>query len=114
MYFFFRITAEPVDERVQKRSTVKLGIRLIHKICPETKIVNELAINQQSVNAPRSLRLRLSPKALKLSHKHSHSLDSGTTAVSNEPNKPIVDFDKKSEVNKVSLKFAALKYYLLK
>ncbi|XP_065093240.1 uncharacterized protein LOC135713948 isoform X2 [Ochlerotatus camptorhynchus] len=136
-------TAESTtDERVQRRSTVRLGVRLIHKICPdstkasalETATVNNsfsvsdssgigpksppIAVDppsNSSSNAtnpttptssvssatnpassggggggggggsssnnstiPRALRLRLSPKSLKLStlHRHSSSVDS--------------------------------------
>lgn len=96
------LPAEPVDERVQRRSTVKLGIRLIHKICPVANSADKLVTGQPPTSGARSLRLRLSPKALKLSHKHSHSLDSST---GDAASKPIVEFDKKltpSEVNKVS------------
>ncbi|XP_062712037.1 uncharacterized protein LOC109431771 isoform X2 [Aedes albopictus] len=134
-------TAESTtDERVQRRSTVRLGVRLIHKICPESSKASALetatennsfsgsdsgglgpksppiavdppsnssstitnpttptsTANSAIVNAaapasatsagggsnnstiPRALRLRLSPKSLKLSslHRHSSSVDS--------------------------------------
>ncbi|XP_021705863.1 phosrestin-2 isoform X2 [Aedes aegypti] len=133
-------TAESTtDERVQRRSTVRLGVRLIHKICPESNKASALetatennsysvsdsgglgpksppiavdppsnssstitnpttptsmansAINPPAASAssgggggsnnstiPRALRLRLSPKSLKLSslHRHSSSVDS--------------------------------------
>ena len=88
------------DERVQRRSTVRLGIRLIHKICPDSTKASALdstvsnSVNvdstdspgpQQTINTqmPRSLRLRLSPKSLKLSslHKQSNSVDSSNGGV---------------------------------
>lgn len=146
-------TAEAaVDERIQRRSTVRLGIRLIHKICPdstakasvlETATVNSCSTqeatpgcgpksppitvdspsNSSSCNTatnpttptstantavvtttttaatgttttaatgsvnnstiPRSLRLRLSPKSLKLTslHRHSSSVDSSNGGI---------------------------------
>jgi len=75
---------------------------LIHKVCPVTDSAVKLAVVQHLTGATKSIRLRLSPKALKMSHKHSHSLDSSTGEVAG---KPIVEFDKEptpSEVNKVS------------
>lgn len=63
---FFKLTVptttEQTDDRIQRRSTVRLGIRLLHKICPETNLSN----NESQPTVPRSLRLRLSPKARKL------------------------------------------------
>ncbi|XP_070500300.1 phosrestin-2 [Chironomus tepperi] len=57
-------TTDQNDERIQRRSTVRLGIRLLHKICPETNLSNNEP--SQLPPVPRSLRLRLSPKARKL------------------------------------------------
>ncbi|XP_059621018.1 arrestin homolog isoform X2 [Phlebotomus argentipes] len=56
------------DEKMQKRSTVKLGIRLIHKISPEIRCCPQ-APQSQAPSIPKCLRLRLSPKALKFSNK---------------------------------------------
>ncbi|GAB0088133.1 uncharacterized protein DMENIID0001_025150 [Sergentomyia squamirostris] len=73
---------DQADEKMQKRSTVKLGIRLIHKIpteircCPQTQ--------SQAPSIPKCLRLRLSPKALKFSNK---LCSSGTTKTPMETTK---------------------------
>ncbi|XP_058448500.1 arrestin homolog [Malaya genurostris] len=143
-------TAEAsADERVQRRSTVRLGIRLIHKICPETSKVS--ALETATVNAitdsggqrpksppitvdspsnssctvtnpttptstanctinssggsgnnstiPRSLRLRLSPKSLKLSslHRHSSSVDSSNGGIKSFGDHGIIEL---TDVNK--------------
>ncbi|XP_055544027.1 uncharacterized protein LOC129729466 [Wyeomyia smithii] len=147
-------TAEAsVDERVQRRSTVRLGIRLIHKICPdstkastlETSTLNSFvggsgsgnvdpksppitvdppsnssatttnsttptssansAVNQTSGSAsntstmPRSLRLRLSPKSLKLTslHRHSSSVDSTNGGIKSYGEHGIIEL---TDVNK--------------
>lgn len=49
---------------------VKLGVRVIHKIASETKCT-ELPANTNSSMMPKTLRLRLSPKALKIANKFS-------------------------------------------
>lgn len=161
-------TAEAiVDERVQRRSTVRLGIRLIHKICPEstkasaletatdnnsfsvsdpggpgpksppiaadspsnssgtfathpttpTSTANSAIHTNTTVIAaaaatagtgstgnnstiPRSLRLRLSPKSLKLSslHRHSGSIDSSNGGIKTFGDHGIIEL---TDVNKV-------------
>uniref|UniRef100_A0A1B0CBA9 Putative arrestin n=1 Tax=Lutzomyia longipalpis TaxID=7200 RepID=A0A1B0CBA9_LUTLO len=60
--------ANQSDEKMQKRSTVKLGIRLIHKIPAEIRCCPQ-APQSQAPSIPKCLRLRLSPKALKFSNK---------------------------------------------
>uniref|UniRef100_A0A8D8BM87 Beta-arrestin-1 n=1 Tax=Culex pipiens TaxID=7175 RepID=A0A8D8BM87_CULPI len=155
-------TAEAaLDERVQRRSTVRLGIRLIHKICPdstakasvlETATVNSCTAQDPtpagcgpksppitvdspsnsscstatnpattptstantavantgtttttgSVNnstIPRSLRLRLSPKSLKLTslHRHSSSVDSSNGGIKSFGEHGIIEL---TDVNK--------------
>lgn len=60
--------ADQADEKVQRRSTVKLGIRLVHKIPPEVRCLPSQTITDVS-SLPKCLRLRLSPKALKFSNK---------------------------------------------
>ncbi|KFB34958.1 uncharacterized protein LOC101460042 [Anopheles sinensis] len=126
------------DERVQRRSTVRLGIRLIHKICLdstkapaalETATVNnsfgdggsgpspksppalapQSSIQGTDSNAnstttttiPRALRLRLSPKSLKLSslHRHSSSVDSTNGGIKSYGDHAIIEL---TETNKVS------------
>ncbi len=47
---------------------VRLGVRVIHKVPAETKLF-QLPNNSNSTILPRTLRLRLSPKALKLANK---------------------------------------------
>lgn len=50
---------------------VRLGVRVIHKITPEARL-QQIPINSVQSSAPilpKTLRLRLSPKALKLAHK---------------------------------------------
>lgn len=57
---------EESDGRLQKRSSVRLGIKLLHKLSLES-IVNHNEFNQsnQTLTIPR-LRLKLSPKGRKL------------------------------------------------
>lgn len=96
-------TAELTDERIQRRSTVRLGIRLIHKICPEINLTNSEPSQQPTV--PRSLRLRLSPKARKLIKQTSliiHGSNSGTNNSSNGNVKSIVEADVVDGLNRVS------------
>ncbi|XP_053691207.1 uncharacterized protein LOC128739736 [Sabethes cyaneus] len=151
-------TAEAsADERVQRRSTVRLGIRLTHKICPdstkastlETATLNSFvgggasgtssagpksppitvdppsnsstttatnpttptgtansAVNPTSGSSnsntstmPRSLRLRLSPKSLKLTslHRHSSSVDSTNGGIKSYGEHGIIEL---TDVNK--------------
>ncbi|XP_058822478.1 uncharacterized protein LOC131684026 [Topomyia yanbarensis] len=146
-------TAEAsADERVQRRSTVRLGIRLIHKICPEstkasaleTATVNSFSgsgggllgpksppitvdspsnssstvtnpttptssancailpsgsASSNNSTMPRSLRLRLSPKSLKLSslHRHSSSVDSTNGGIKSYGDHGIIEL---TDVNK--------------
>lgn len=96
-------TADLNDERIQRRSTVRLGIRLIHKICPEINLSNNEPTPQPIV--PRSLRLRLSPKARKLIKQTSliiHGSNSSTNNSSNGNVKSISDADVVDSLNRVS------------
>lgn len=69
----FNKTADQEEDRFNRRSMVRLGVRVIHKITSETKVQ---PIVQPSPNKlSKSLRLRLSPKALKLTNKFSTSVD---------------------------------------
>lgn len=52
---------------------VRLGVRVIHKITSEARAQPILTTNPQTLS--KSLRLRLSPKALKLANKFSASCD---------------------------------------
>lgn len=60
--------ADQADEKIQRRSTVKLGIRLVHRIPPEVRCLPSQTITNVS-SLPKCLRLRLSPKAIKFSNK---------------------------------------------
>lgn len=60
--------ADHADEKVQRRSTVKLGIRLVHRIPPEIRCSPSQTITNVS-SLPKCLRLKLSPKAIKFSNK---------------------------------------------
>ncbi|XP_055638088.1 arrestin homolog [Toxorhynchites rutilus septentrionalis] len=148
-------TAEAyADERIQRRSTVRLGIRLIHKICPEsskasaletatlnsfstseagsigpksppisidppsnssstittnpttpTSTSNSAIVTSSSSSSghnstiPRALRIRLSPKSLKLSslHRHSSSVDSTNGGITSFGEHGIIEL---TDVNK--------------
>ncbi|XP_058117939.1 uncharacterized protein LOC131284947 [Anopheles ziemanni] len=138
-------TAEAAgDERVQRRSTVRLGIRLIHKICLdstkapaalETATVNnsfgdggsgpspksppalapQSSIQGTDSNAnstttttttiPRALRLRLSPKSLKLSslHRHSSSVDSTNGGIKSYGDHAIIELTETNKGPQVSV-----------
>ncbi|XP_050071887.1 uncharacterized protein LOC126559757 [Anopheles maculipalpis] len=133
------------DERVQRRSTVRLGIRLIHKICLdstkapaalETATVNNSfsepgappagpksppALAPQasitggpdsnanttttSTTIPRALRLRLSPKSLKLSslHRHSSSVDSTNGGIKSYGDHAIIELTETNKGPQVSV-----------
>lgn len=98
-------SVEQADERIQRRSTVRLGIRLIHKICPEINLSNNEPSSTQQPTVPRSLRLRLSPKARKLIKQTSliiHGSNSGTNNSSNGNVKSIVEADVVDGLNRVS------------
>ncbi|CAD7093407.1 unnamed protein product [Hermetia illucens] len=51
------------DEKFQRRTTVKLGIRLMHKISSDLKAIQET--NPIFTSIPKTIRLRLSPKQIK-------------------------------------------------
>lgn len=93
---------EQTDDRIQRRSTVRLGIRLLHKICPDTNLTNE---SSQLPTVPRSLRLRLSPKARKLIKQTSliiHGSNSSTNSTNGIINSITTETDVTDSANKVS------------
>jgi hypothetical protein len=99
-------TADNADERIQRRSTVRLGIRLLHKICPEINFTSSEPSPPQQPTVPRSLRLRLSPKARKLIKQtsliiHGSNSNSNTNNNSNGTVKSI-ETDVTDGLNKVS------------
>uniref|UniRef100_A0A182JVH9 Arrestin C-terminal-like domain-containing protein n=1 Tax=Anopheles christyi TaxID=43041 RepID=A0A182JVH9_9DIPT len=131
------------DERVQRRSTVRLGIRLIHKICldstkapaaletatvnnsygdpsgptgpksppalvaPQASIGTDTNANSTSTTTtiPRALRLRLSPKSLKLSslHRHSSSVDSTNGGIKSYGDHAIIELTETNKGPQVSV-----------
>lgn len=79
------IAETTADERIQRRSTVRLGVRLIHKINPESNLTTQVTDSSTATNAnppslssvmPKTFRLKLSPKTLKLTKHQSCSVDS--------------------------------------
>lgn len=97
-------STEPNDERIQRRSTVRLGIRLIHKICPDINLSNNEPSSTQPT-VPRSLRLRLSPKARKLIKQTSLIIQGSNSNTNNSSNgnvKSIVEADVVDSLNRVS------------
>lgn len=96
-----------MDERAQKRSTVRLGIRLIHKICPESHLSSGTETAAQQPTVTRSLRSRLSPKARKLIKQTSliihGSSKEGHNNNSNGSVKSIVEADAVDGFNRVSI-----------
>lgn len=70
--------ADHADEKVQRRSTVKLGIRLVHRIPPEVRCLPSQTITNVS-SLPKCLRLKLSPKAIKFSNKLCGGKTTGST-----------------------------------
>lgn len=84
---------ETLNERIQKNSSVKLGVKFLHKI-PAESVVDYNQINpiSQYSTLPR-LRLKLSPKARKLI-KHTSLILHGEYKNINS---------KKSEINQVSM-----------
>lgn len=77
----------------------------MHKICPEINLTSsEPPQQQQQPTVPRSLRLRLSPKARKLI-KQTSLIIHGSNSSSNNSNgnvKSIVEADVPDSLNKVS------------
>lgn len=62
-----------MEDRISRRSMVRLGVRVIHKITSEARAQPIVEPNPPTLS--KSLRLRLSPKALKLANKFSTSVD---------------------------------------
>lgn len=71
--FIHSTIADQVEERFSRRSMVRLGIRVIHKISSETKVPPIVATTPTTLS--RTLRSRWSPKALKISNKLTSSVD---------------------------------------
>lgn len=67
------ISADQVEERFSRRSMVRLGVRVIHKVSSEAKPQPIVATIPNTLS--KTLRLRLSPKALKISNKLASNTD---------------------------------------
>lgn len=61
---------------------VKLGVRVIHKITSEARCTELPPSSASGPMMPRTLRLRLSPKALKLANKFSPAADENKGSMS--------------------------------
>lgn len=84
----FFLLADGTDEKLQRRTTVKLGVRVIHKITLEDQNIQlpMPSTSNSTVHAlPRSLRLRLSPKALKLTNKFCNSTEATEDSDDDDP-----------------------------
>lgn len=71
LFLFCAHAADQDEERLQRRTMVKLGVRVIHKITSEARCTELPPSTNSAPMMPRTLRLRLSPKALKLASKFS-------------------------------------------
>lgn len=59
------IAGEPEDDRPNRRCMVKLGVRVIHKVTPDSRCTElPCGVSNPSIMMPKTLRLRLSPKAI--------------------------------------------------
>lgn len=109
-------SSDQSDERAQKRSTVRLGIRLIHKICPESHLSSGAELATQQPTVTRSLRSRLSPKARKLIKQTSLIIHGSSREGNNNSNgsvKSIVEADVVDGFNRVSIMHAREMEFLL-
>lgn len=93
-------TAEQDEERLQRRSMVRLGVRVIHKVPAEAKLY-QIPNSSNSTILPRTLRLRLSPKALKLANKFTTT--ASTAANSVEENEPQVNQDNLGSMSRIDV-----------
>ncbi|KAG4072017.1 hypothetical protein HA402_010954 [Bradysia odoriphaga] len=92
--------AEQDEERLQRRSMVRLGVRVIHKVPAEAKLY-QIPNSTNSTILPRTLRLRLSPKALKLANKFSTT--ASTAANSVEEHEPQVKPDNLGSMSRIDV-----------
>lgn len=79
---------------------MRLGVRLIHKICPEINITSEPPLPPQSV--PRTLRLRLSPKARKLIKQSSMFVNGSSNNANPADSSKSVDSENVDNMNRAS------------
>lgn len=78
---------------------VRLGVRVIHKVPAEAKLF-QIPNSSNSTILPRTLRLRLSPKALKLANKFSTA---STTTNNVEKNEPQVNQDNLGAMSRIDV-----------
>lgn len=94
----FQYIAEQDEERLHRRSMVRLGVRVIHKVPAEAKLF-QIPNNSNSTILPRTLRLRLSPKALKLANKFT----TASTANNVEDSEPQVNQDNLGATSRIDV-----------
>lgn len=92
------VAEQEEEQRAQRRSMIRLGIRVIHKIPAEAKLF-QIPNSSNSTILPRSLRLRLSPKALKLANKFT----TASTANNVEENLPQVNEDNLGAMSRIDV-----------
>lgn len=90
--------AEQDEERLHRRSMVRLGVRVIHKVPAEAKLF-QIPNSSNSTILPRTLRLRLSPKALKLANKFTTATATSTT----EDNDPQLNQDNLGAMSRIDV-----------
>lgn len=78
---------------------VRLGVRVIHKVPAEAKLFQIPNNSSNSTILPRTLRLRLSPKALKLANKFATT----TTTTNAEENEPQVNQDNRGAISRIDV-----------
>lgn len=77
---------------------VRLGVRVIHKVPAEAKLF-QIPNSSNSTILPRTLRLRLSPKALKLANKFS----TASTTNNVEKTEPQVNQDNLGAMSRIDV-----------
>lgn len=118
LFFSICILADQAEDRFSRRSLVRLGVRVIHKITSEAKA--QPIVNTNPTTLSKSLRLRLSPKALKLTNKFTTSIDENDQPTINGGGAMSrIDIEKRSQstesrqsnLTKVNQKFNFIKIY---
>lgn len=84
---------------------VRLGVRVIHKVPAEAKLF-PIPNSSNSTILPRTLRLRLSPKSLKIANKFT----TASTANSVEENEPQVNQDNLGAMSRIDVGGASQRF----
>lgn len=84
---------------------VRLGVRVIHKVPAEAKLF-QIPNSSNSTILPRTLRLRLSPKALKLANKFT----TASTTNNVEENEPQVNQDNLGAMSRIDVGGASQRF----